>query len=105
MMSTARIIRLLVVALVTFNFIPVCAAQRHAPLAYVSNEKDGTITVIDTRTDEVISTINVGGRLRGIHLSADGKKLYVAMTIPSNLRGNEADKVMVVDTAFSPVYL
>src|SRR5215208_1267975 len=99
MVLTARITCLFIMALMAFNFVQPCVAQRHAPVAYVSNEKDGTITVIDTQTDEVVSTINVGGRLRGIHLSRDGRKLYVAMTIPSNLRGNEADKVMVVDTS------
>jgi YVTN family beta-propeller protein len=87
MVLTARITGLLIAALMALNFVPACAAQPRASVAYVSNEKDGTITVIDTRTDEVISTINIGGRLRGIHLSPDGKKLYVAMTIPSNLRG------------------
>jgi YVTN family beta-propeller protein len=39
--------------------------------AFVTNERDGTITVIDTGADRVYSTIKVGGRLRGIRLSFD----------------------------------
>ena len=40
---------------------------------YVSNEKDNTVTVIDSDTLEVVETIKVGQRPRGITLSQDGK--------------------------------
>ena len=40
-------------------------AARAAPLAYVSNEKSGTISIIDTRTDQVLGEPPVisGGRM------------------------------------------
>ena len=41
---------------------------------YVSNEKDHNITVIDGESLEVIKTVNVGHRPRGIILSKDKKK-------------------------------
>jgi PQQ-dependent catabolism-associated beta-propeller protein len=54
------------------------------PRAFVTNERDGTITVIDTQSDRVVSTIKVGGRLRGIRLDADKKTIWVAISYPSN---------------------
>src|SRR5437762_1679058 len=56
-----------------------CATKPSGPFAYVTNERDGTISVIDTKTDQVVSTIKVGGRLRGIRLSADRSKIWVAI--------------------------
>jgi len=44
---------------------------------YVSNEKDNTISVVDGESFEVIDTITVGERPRGIVLSPDGKTLYI----------------------------
>ncbi|WP_414683395.1 beta-propeller fold lactonase family protein, partial [Methylophaga sp. UBA5088] len=48
--------------------------------AFVTNEKDNTVSVIDTKTNEVINTINIGERPRGIGLSPDQKQLYVAIS-------------------------
>jgi len=45
-----------------------------AETIYVSNEKDHNITVIDGTSLEVIKTIKVGHRPRGIILSKDKKK-------------------------------
>jgi PQQ-dependent catabolism-associated beta-propeller protein len=66
------------------------------PFAYVTNERDGTITVIDTKTDHVVSTIKVGGRLRGIHLNADRSKIWVAISYPTNQSQGE-DKIAELD--------
>jgi YVTN family beta-propeller protein len=49
-----------------------------APLAYVPNEKSGTISVIDTGTDKVARTIGTGGKPRGVALSPDGATLYAS---------------------------
>jgi YVTN family beta-propeller protein len=48
--------------------------------AYVSNETDGTVSVIDTSARRVIATIHVGKRPRGLHVSRDGHRLYVALS-------------------------
>jgi PQQ-dependent catabolism-associated beta-propeller protein len=60
------------------------AAPKSPPLAYVSNERDGTITVVNTATDEAVKTFRVGGRPRGIQLSPDGRRLYVAVSRPAS---------------------
>jgi PQQ-dependent catabolism-associated beta-propeller protein len=61
-----------------------CSRSPSGPLAFVTNERDGTITVIDTGTDRVYSTIKVGGRLRGIRLSPDRTRIWVAISYPTN---------------------
>jgi YVTN family beta-propeller protein len=47
---------------------------------YVTNEKSGDLTVIDGATNDVIGTIKVGKRPRGIHVSPDAKTVYVAVS-------------------------
>lgn len=59
--------------------------------AYVSNEKDNTVSVIDTETNEVIQTIATGERPRGILLSKDFTRLYVC--------ASDSDAVQVYDVA------
>ena len=59
---------LLVIFLVLMNKVV------FAETIYVSNEKDHNITVIDGESLEVIKTVKVGHRPRGIILSRDKKK-------------------------------
>lgn len=47
---------------------------------YVTNENSGDLSVIDTATRQVISTIPLGKRPRGIKASPDGAFLYVALS-------------------------
>ena len=47
---------------------------------FVSNERSGDLTVIGGADFKVIATIPVGKRPRGIHVSPDGKTLYVALS-------------------------
>ena len=48
-----------------------------APLAYVPNEKSGSISVIDTATDTVVRSIAAGKRPRGLAADRAGKTLFV----------------------------
>ena len=73
-----------------------CTSKPSGPLAFVTNEKDGTITVIDTGADRVYSTIKVGGRLRGIRLNPDRTRVWVAISYPSNQSQGE-DKIAELD--------
>ena len=47
---------------------------------FVSNEKAGTLTVINGGDFSVTDTIPVGKRPRGIHASPDGRTVYVALS-------------------------
>ena len=48
-----------------------------SPLAYVPNEKSGTVSVIDTTTDTVVREIAAGKRPRGIASDSAGRTLFV----------------------------
>lgn len=87
-------------------------AVAQAARAYVSNEDDGTVTVIDTQRLAAVASIAVGKRPRGLALSPDGATLYVAVSglpkcpppttdeecekLP---RDSQANGVAVIDTA------
>ena len=62
-----------------------------AATAYVPNEGSATISVIDTTTDQVTSTIRYGKKPRGIAIAKDGSRLYL-----SDQTGNA---LVVVDLA------
>ena len=65
------------------------AGQAHAYLAFVSNEKSNTVSVIDTDKLEVVKTIKVGQRPRGIAMTKDGKSVIVAV--------GDDDTIQVID--------
>lgn len=51
-----------------------------AALLYVSNERAGTIQVVDTATDRVVASARIADRPRGMAVSPDGRRLYVAVS-------------------------
>jgi YVTN family beta-propeller protein len=55
-----------------------CHGSAHGPRAAVSNEDDGTVSVIDLARGATIATIPVGKRPRGMQVS--GNRLYVALS-------------------------
>ncbi|HEY2808884.1 MAG TPA: DUF6528 family protein [Steroidobacteraceae bacterium] len=86
--------------------------QAHAARAYVSNEDDGTVSVVDTQRLESVATVAVGKRPRGMALSRDGRQLFVVVSgvpkCPPPLtdeqcaklpRDASADAIVIVDTA------
>ncbi|NOQ94285.1 MAG: PQQ-dependent catabolism-associated beta-propeller protein [Methylophaga sp.] len=58
---------------------------------FVTNEKSNTVSVIDSRTGLVETTLEIGKRPRGIGLSPDQKILYVALS--------EENAIAMVDVA------
>jgi YVTN family beta-propeller protein len=79
-------------------------------LIYVSNEAGGSVAVVDPKAAQVVATIEVGKRPRGIQLSRDRKLLYVTLTgspsvapgkadSPPPAADRSADGVAVVDLA------
>ena len=63
--------------LLAAGFALAAAGPAAAYTVYVSNEKDNTISIIDSKTLAVTGTIKVGQRPRGITLTKDGKYLLV----------------------------
>ena len=85
-----------------------CGPKRGAYRIYVTNEASGDLSVIDSAAHEVIATVKLGKRPRGIHATPDGSHIYVALsgspfappgvdesTLPPADR--EADGIGVVD--------
>ena len=67
---------------------------------YITNERSGDVTVIDPRDNQVIATIPVGKRPRGICADAHRSRLYVALsgspiTSPNEKKGAETAGVAV----------
>lgn len=67
---------LLIVALSLLTLTVNAATGR----VFVSNERDGTVSVIDSATNAVIKTIEVGKRPRGVGVAPDGSEIYVAVS-------------------------
>ena len=74
------------------------AAPASAFIAYVSNEKSNTVTVIDTNSWTVTKTIKVGQRPRGIEFTRDGKFVFVAVGDDDSIQVIDVAKQEVVDT-------
>jgi len=65
-------------------------APANAFLAYVSNEKGNSITIIDTDKLEAVKTIKVGRRPRGVELTKDGSELFIC--------AGDDDSIQVLNT-------
>lgn len=84
------------------------AASPSDYLLYVSNERSNDVTVIDGKSDQLLATIQIGKRPRGIHCSPDGARVFVALSgSPRMAPGVEterppadkaADGIGVIDT-------
>jgi quinoprotein dehydrogenase-associated probable ABC transporter substrate-binding protein len=82
-------------ALLAEYHIPVVEAP--AQRVYVTNEDAGTISILSTATHGVIGEIAVGTRPRGVEVSDDGERLYVALSgspkCPPTLPDDECAKL------------
>jgi YVTN family beta-propeller protein len=47
---------------------------------YLTNEASGDLSIIDSATMEVVSTVPLRNRPRGVHASPDGERIYVALS-------------------------
>jgi YVTN family beta-propeller protein len=66
-------------------------AESSGPRLYVTNEVSGDMTIIDVGTYNVIATVPLGKRPRGIHASPDRKTIYVALS-GSPIAGPDVDE-------------
>jgi PQQ-dependent catabolism-associated beta-propeller protein len=66
------------------------ALPAHAYIAYTSNERDNTMSVVDIDAGKVIKTVPTGQRPRGILVTPDGKYVLVA--------DGDDDEIQMFDT-------
>jgi YVTN family beta-propeller protein len=110
--SRMRLVVSSVSLIATVIFSAFTLTAHAAGRAYVSNEDGETVSVLDTGKDEVIATIAVGKRPRGLKLNRDGSLLYVAVSglpkcppsVPDEecaklKRDVQADGIATIDTA------
>ena len=76
-------------SVMAFGLISTVSGPLEAGEIWVTNEKDNTISVIDEKTLEVVRTIEVGERPRGITFAKDHSVLYVC--------ASDSDTVQVLD--------
>lgn len=62
---------------------------------FVTNERAGTVQVIDTRRDVVVASARIGNRPRGIAASPDGKRIYVAQSWWRDVRPRSGTEAIV----------
>jgi YVTN family beta-propeller protein len=69
-------------ATATLALAPACSHARHPTpgLLYVSDEDTGAVFAIDAAAAAIVARIPVGKRPRGMKISRDGTKLYVALS-------------------------
>lgn len=60
--------------------VPVVAWSAPNYQVFVSNERSGDLTIINSGDFSVAATLSVGKRPRGIHVSPDGKTVFVAVS-------------------------
>jgi YVTN family beta-propeller protein len=73
-------------------------AQAKGERVYVSDEDGGNVVVISTSSDAVIATIPVGKRPRGLRVSPDGTRLFVALSgLPKAGPGADESKLPPAD--------
>ena len=79
--SRRVVVQALMIAVVALlPALPVLAAAPAGYRVYVTNERGGTLSVIDGESRKVVATVALGKRPRGLKFSPDGKQLYVALS-------------------------
>lgn len=66
-----------------------------AATLFITNERAGTVSAIDTQSEKVVATKHAGTRVRGI--VSDGKRLYVAVSHFKDQLQHDPDGVVAVD--------
>ena len=65
---------------------------------FVTNEKDNTVSIIDSAKLEVVKTVKVGQRPRGVILSKDAKWLLICASDDNNIQVFDARTMEFVKT-------
>src|SRR3954451_20657027 len=74
------------------------AAAAPAYTVYVTNEKDGTVSIIDSTKLEVVRTVKVGQRPRGVTLTKDHRWLLVCASDDNTVQVYDACTMELVES-------
>jgi len=75
-----------------------------SPFAYIANIESNNVSVIDTATNTVTATVNVGSCPQGIAVIPDGTRVYVTNCMSNNVSVIDATKNKVIDTVYVGSY-
>lgn len=75
------------------------AVAAGARLAIVTNEGSSDVSIIDTRTMQVIATIGLAARPRGVRVSPDGRLAYIAVSDDAPAEESDADAIAAIELA------
>jgi PQQ-dependent catabolism-associated beta-propeller protein len=84
------------IAALSLTSLVLGAGPASAYKVFISNEKENTISVIDSEKMEVIHTIKTGNRPRGIILSKDGKWVIVCTSDDNRMQVYDAETFQYV---------
>jgi YVTN family beta-propeller protein len=79
----------------TFSALCALPSALYSATLFITNERAGTVSAIDTRSEKVIATGHAGTRARGIVY--DGKRLYVAISHFKGQLQHDPDGVVAID--------
>jgi YVTN family beta-propeller protein len=72
--------------------------RRRQPLAYVTNDRDNTVSVIDTASNKVVATIPVGQSPTAVAVTRDGAHAYVTNLTDGTVSVIDTDSNTVIAT-------
>jgi YVTN family beta-propeller protein len=94
-LASTAIVLFLILTLSTTSAATAQGTSNTAKYAYITNSGATTVSVIDTATNKVTATVNVGSNPYGVAVNPKGTKVYVASDVN--------DAVSVIDTATNKV--
>lgn len=77
-------------------------APARAETIYVTNEKSNTVSVIDGKTMDVVKTVPVGQRPRGLVMSRDDKTLFLCASDSNEIEALDLDSYRLSSVAGTP---
>lgn len=72
-------------------FSVLCSSVVDASKAYITNEKDNTLSVIDISKRKVVKTVDIGQRPRGITMTKDGKLVLICTSDDDRVEVRDAE--------------
>ena len=94
-LASAAIFLVLILMLSTASAATAQSTSNTARYAYITNSGSTTVSVIDTSSNTVKATVNVGYNPYGVAVSPDGTKVYIASDV--------SDAVSIINTATNKV--